>query len=179
MQSLQVVHIITTGIQSVVKYSGFNSSWPGVTTAMQNSELLCVKASGTYNYHWYSKCEIFRIQLFVAWCHHSDSCSVYSWHNCTSVYSYLKFVTLAQFLFILPLLYLSFDPPLVQFTRCFSKCSSSNPDAPFILLQQSHFTSAVLTRVTQITPSRGHNWKRSAHVNYASSLRYLPGFRVS
>ena len=28
MRSLQVVHIITTGIHSVVKYSVFKSSWP-------------------------------------------------------------------------------------------------------------------------------------------------------
>jgi hypothetical protein len=43
------------------------------------------------------------------------------------------------------------------------------PEAPFILQQQQqqqqrHFTSVVHTRVTHITPSRGHNWKRSAHV---------------
>ena len=34
MQSLQVVQIITTGIQSVVRYSGFKSPWPGVTAAI-------------------------------------------------------------------------------------------------------------------------------------------------
>jgi len=49
----QVVHIITAGIESVVGYSGCKYPWPGVTTAMQNVKLLCVKTSGTYNYRWY------------------------------------------------------------------------------------------------------------------------------
>ena len=49
----QVVHIITASIESVVGYSGCKSPWPVVTTGLQNSKLLCAKASGTYNYRWY------------------------------------------------------------------------------------------------------------------------------
>jgi len=132
MRSLQVVHIITTGIQSAVRYSGFNSPWRGVTTAIPVS---CILETAVPH-------------------------STVIWSS----------FTLVQILF-LPA---SFVPFILSDTCGIHavdlKVLVFYPDAPFILLQQRHLTSAVLTRVTQITPSRGHKWKRSAHVKYASSL---------
>jgi len=101
MQSLQVLRIITTGTQSVMRYSGLNSPWPGITTAILVS---CIRETTVPH-------------------------STVIWSS----------FTLAHFLFSLPLLYLSFYPPLVEFTRQFSKCSSS-----IQTLLSSCFSSATL-----------------------------------
>jgi len=126
-----VTHIITAGIESVVRYSWCKSPWPGVTTAIPVS---CIRETTVPH-------------------------STVIWSSFTLVFLSLR----ASFV------------PFILSTTCvihavLRKVLVFYPDAPFILLQQLHFTSAVLTRVTQITPSRDRNWKRSAHVNCASSL---------
>jgi len=90
---------------------------------------------------------------------------------CMSLYSYLKFVYFGAVSFPS---YLFCAFPLIRHL-CNSRGSSQSARLPsrrsfHLAASSSTFTSAVLTPVTQITPSRGHNWKRSAHVNCASSL---------
>ena len=118
------------------------------------------------------------MQVSVACCHHRSPRGLVSPQRflflvfVTQLYLTLQLYevrsfTLAQILF-LPLV------PFISSATCGIRAAVREvlvfyPHAPFISLQQRHFTSAVLTRVTEITPSSGHNWKRSAHVNYASS----------